>query len=729
VKNIEYIVTGMRCAGCSGSVNKKISELKGVQECGVNLLSGLCTVKADDSFDEKTGITVINQLGFKAELKKNSKFDFKNDYYYKTYELIIALFFAVASMLFSFGISYKWFSVSNLFLRGGVSLVLSLPVVIIGFRFYIPGFKFLFKGYPNMDSLVALGSSSAFIYSLILFVMSVVSGDSSYATHVIFEAATMIISLIYLGKYIEQWSKNNARDSISGLLDILPTDAIVLENVATDGSFTGTQVEKCVNLIEVGDLVVIKAGERIPVDGVVKQGSADIDCSSLTGESEPKTIREGEMVMGGYIVLSGKLIIEASKITGDASINTILRLVSESQNKKSAVTKIVDQVSYYFVPIILAISFFTFLVWFFITKDFSFSINRFIATMVVACPCSIGLAIPLANVILSSVSIKKGLVYRNTDIHNSMAKIDTAVFDKTGTLTTGEFSIEKIELTNNQTKDSVLAIIAGLESNSNHPIAKSIVKAAQAASITPCLVTDFTDYSSKGISGNSNNKKYYFGNNKLVADILHIEKDSSSLYLFDDKTVLATVVLADTQAPGVEKLLAFFRAKKIHIIMLTGDNKKTADRIAQNLGISDVRSELMPNQKYQIIKDLKANGKKVLFVGDGVNDAPSISESDIGVSPYGSTDIATDNSDLYLLTNNIFTLKNAYKLSSYTSRIIKLNLFWAFIYNIIGIFLATGLFKFAGIMLEPWMSALIMATSSICVVLTSLSIKLKFAKR
>jgi Cu+-exporting ATPase len=716
----------MRCAGCSGSVNKKISELAGVQECGVNLLSGLCSVKADDTFDEKNGLVVINQLGFKAEVKNDNNFAFGNDYYYKVSELVIALVFAAASMLFSLGSSYQWFTVSNPFLRGVLSLLLSLPVVVIGFRFYIPGYKFLFKGYPNMDSLVALGSSIAFVYSLILLAMAFITGNSTYTAHVIFEAATMIISLIYLGKYIEQSSQNNARDSISGLLDILPTNAMVLLNA--DDKFNGKEVEKCVNLIEVGDLVVVKAGERIPVDGVVKNGVADVDASSLTGESETKSISEGDKVLGGYTVLNGKLIIEASKITGDASINTILRLVSESQNKKSAVNKIVDQVSYYFVPIILGISFLTFLVWFFITKDFSFSINRFIATIVVACPCSIGLAIPLANVILSSVSIKKGLVYRNTDIHSSMSKIDTAVFDKTGTLTTGEFSIEKIELMSDQTKNSVLTIIAGLEAGSNHPIAKSIAKAAQEASIIPSTIKEFIDYTSKGVSGIINDKRYYFGNNKLVFDILKIEKDSSSLYLFDDKTVLTSVFLADTQAPGVEKLLAFFRAKNIHIIMLTGDNKKTAQRIGKKLGISDVRSELMPNQKYEIIQELKANGKKVIFVGDGVNDAPSISESDIGVSPYGSTDIATDNSDLYLLNNNLATLKSAYNLSTYTARIIQLNLFWAFAYNIIGIFLASGIFSFAGIMLEPWMSAMIMATSSVCVVLTSLSIRLKFSK-
>ncbi|OJF76634.1 MAG: copper-translocating P-type ATPase [Treponema sp. CETP13] len=741
MKNIEYIVTGMRCAGCSGAVQKKISTIDGVTNCNVNLLSGLCTIEANEEFDEKIGLNTINQLGFKAEIKNDNNYSFGNDYYYKGWELIVSIVFASISLLYNFGSMFNWFVTPNPILNTVISMILALPVVVIGLRFYIPGYKFLFKGYPNMDSLVSLGSSVAFIYSLILLFIAIFTGNSSYTQNSMFEAATMIIALIYLGKFIEQSSQNNARDSISGLLDILPTDAIVLEKSEAKAPYDGKEVEKCVNLIEVGDLVVVKAGERIPVDGVVKSGTAQIDSSSLTGESEPRDIQVNDTVLGGYTVLSGKIIVEASKLMGDASINTILRLVSESQNNKSAVTKIVDKVSYYFVPVILAISFITFIVWFFITKDFSFAINRFIATLVVACPCAIGLAIPLANVLSSSVSIKNGLVYKNTDIHNSMSKIDTAVFDKTGTLTTGDFSIKNIELLaeNLETKDgksqlitidSVLSIIAGLETNSNHPIAKSLVLAAKEKHLTAKPMTNFTDYSSKGISGTSdiNNTEYFFGNNKLVSEVLNVEKDSDSLYLFTNTQLLAAITLTDTEANGVKTLLDFLQKKNIHIVMLTGDNKDTAQRIGKRLGIQDIRSELMPSQKYKIIKELKAAGKKVIFVGDGVNDAPSISESDIGISPYGSTDVATDNSDVYLLNKNLSTVKRAYKISTYTAKIIKLNLVWALSYNIIGIFLASGIFSFAGILLQPWMSALIMAVSSICVVLTSLSVKFKFRK-
>ena len=732
MKKFTYIVEGMRCQACASVVSSKINSFAEIKDHSVNVFSGEVEIEVEGKFDEKAFFVAINSLGFEISKKGSELTKLKKDHHFKGIELVILIIFGVLLMYVSLTnmltkeVNPLVFKEIDMHLNPlGFSicaLVLCVPIIVIAFKFYIPGFKALFRLKPNMDSLISLASVAAFIYSFVYFIFIIVDPNNahSYVHHIIFESAGMVVVLVYLGKYIEQNTKNKSKNAINNLIDVIPKNV----NKLVEGSRFEVV---CVNELNVNDIVLVNKGERIPVDGVVVEGNAEIDNSAITGESKIIKICSDNEVLAGAIVLDGGVQIQAKKISSEATLNSILGLVAKSQFSKSKTSRLVDRVSLFFVPITLGISLVTFGVWFGITNDVSLSIKNFMNTLVIACPCAIGLATPLANVLSGLKGLKNGVVFKNMDIVNKFKDIDIAIFDKTGTLTTGEFEVV-LESIYDETKTEyeIYQIVSVLESNQNHPIAKSFMKKIKELNIQFLSHTKVRVLESLGLSADINGKSYYIGSKKLLKK-LNIEsyfiETGTTLYLVEDNKVIAKFTLKDQLAAGAKELIQYLNNRKIQTIMLTGDNKTSADYIAKSLGISLYKYDLLPNQKYEIVEQFKNKGKNIMFLGDGINDAPSLSLSDIAIAPYNSSDIANDSSDIYLLSKDLNSVIKMFNLGLYTYKIIKMNIVWAFVYNIIAVFFAAGVFSPLGVNLEPWMAALAMSASDVCVIVTSLTIK------
>ena len=734
MKKVAFIVEGMRCQSCASTVSRKIETFEGVKDFSVNLFSGEVELEITERFVEKDFIVAINSLGFEINKKTGSGLHIKKDHYFKGAELVV---------LIVFGILLMYVSLTNMLTKGSnpyifeildmhknplgfaiAALALSLPIFVIASRFYIPGIKAIFRLKPNMDSLISIASIAAFIYSFVYFVLMIVFPENAaeYAHSIIFESGSMVIVLVYLGKYIEQNTKNKSKSAINNLIDVIPKN---VHKLMEDGRFETV----CVNDIKVNDIVLVNKGERIPVDGIVVEGNAEIDNSAITGESKILRICRDFEVLAGAIVLDGYVQIKAVKISSEATLNSILGLVAKSQFSKSKTSRLIDKVSLFFVPITILVSIITFVVWYAIDLDLAKSIKMFMNTLVIACPCAIGLATPLANVLSSLKGLKKGIVYKNMDIISKFKDIDIAIFDKTGTLTTGEFEVV-LESVYDETKTQyeIYQIVGAIEANQMHPIAKSFMKTIKELKVDYYVPGEVKVLESLGLSSIINGKTYFIGSKKMLR-VLDIEayyiETGTTLYLVEENKVIAKFTLKDQIANGAKELISYLNSRNIQTIMLTGDNKMSADAIAKQLGIKMYKYDLLPNQKYEIVESLKNNGKHIMFLGDGINDAPSLSLSDIAIAPYNSSDIANNSSDIYLLSKDLFTVINLFKLSLYTYKIIKLNIIWAFLYNLIAVLFAAGVFVPVGIELQPWMAALAMSASDICVIVTSLTIKSK----
>ena len=722
----------MRCSACSAAVMHALKSNKDIKNPSLNAITGLAEFEAEENFSSDEIIAEINALGYKAQNKEDANSLLNKDNYFNLPELFVLIFFSVLEL---------YLSMMNMFMVHGAlpdflsimhnpagfavaALILAIPIMIIGLKFFIPGIRSLIRLRPNMESLVSIGAIVAFVYSLVFTIIIFFDEASAQedAMNIIYDSATMVILFVYIGKYIEQINNNKAKSAINNLISILPTDA----NVIRDNKVESV----CINDVHIDDIVIVKPGERSPVDGIVVNGESEIDTSSITGESKAISIHKDDEILAGSIVLNGTLEIQAIKTTSDATLNNILYLVSKSQFSKSKVAKLIDAISFWFVPTIIFISLIAFISWISITHDFKFSIIIFVSTLVVACPCSIGLAIPLANVNATTTAIKNGFVYRNVDIASKLNKINTFVFDKTGTLTNGKFMVKEFKvLDKNLDKNEVLSFTSALESSSNHPIANSLVKfAKENGNIDNAIKINSTLLPGKGLEGNYNGDIYYLGNTR---NIISSEKlDESLLYLTKNGQVIASFSIIDEIETGASELIKYLKEKKYRIIMLTGDGEETAKRVARQVGISEYKSKMYPSEKFEYITNLKKDGAHICYIGDGINDAPSLSLSDLSISPYMSSDIATDSSDVYLLKSDLSVIKDVLGLTKLTGNIINLNILWAFGYNIVAMIIATGMFySLDGLKLDPWMSALAMSISSISVVLTSLLIKLYKSKR
>lgn len=729
-----FIVEGMRCQACASTVSHKLESIEQIKNFSINIFSGEVEIEYEGKLDEKEIIIAVNSAGFDIYKKSQSSSKLKTDNYFRGAELTVLIIFGLLLMYVSMTNMLMEnppvFDLINMHINPlGFALcvlILALPIYVIAFRFYIPGVKNLFKLRPNMDSLISIASIASFLYSTVYFILMLVRPENAnhYAHNIIYESGCMVIVFVYLGKYIEQKVKNKSKNSINDLINIIPVNVKKLCNSSTFETV-------CVNEVKLDDIILATKGERIAVDGIVYEGSAEIDNSAITGESRTRTVVKGDSVLAGSMILSGNIQIQAKKITSESTLNSILGLVSKSQFSKSKTSKLIDKVSFYFVPVTLGISIIVFVVWISITKNLSKSVNMFMNTLVIACPCAIGLATPLANVISSLKGLKNGIVFKNMDIVSKFKDIDTVIFDKTGTLTTGEFDIV-LESIYDETKTpyQIFQIVGGLEEKQNHPIADSFMKKIKEMKVEYYKNVTSNSLESLGIAGNIDGTKYYIGSKKLLKK-LNIEsyyiETGTTLYLVEESTVIAKFTLKDKLQDGAKNLVDYLNSQNIQVLMLTGDNRMSADFVAKELGIKLYKSDLLPNEKHEIVENLKSKNKKIMYLGDGINDAPSLALSDISLAPYNSSDIANDSSDIYLLNKDLNTVIKMFNLAEYTYKIIIANIIWAFLYNIIAMTFAAGLFSMdpINIILEPWMSALAMSVSDICVIATSLTINIK----
>ena len=604
-------------------------------------------------------------------------------------------------------------------------LIITIPFIFYGFDIIKSGFKNLIHKSPNMDTLVAIGVLSSLLYSLYNMYI-IIKGNTSYVEHLYFESAAIVIFFIKLGRYIDGASKDKTKEAIQKLVQITPKDATIKVN--------GDEKKVTIDEINKGDIVISKPGERISVDGEIVIGKTHLDESFITGESKPVAKNIGDKVIAGSINYDGYIEYKAEKIGKESTISEIVKLVIEATNTKAPIAKIADTVSGYFVPTVIIIAFITFLVYLFLGLGFTSAINTFVTILVVACPCSLGLATPLAIVISEGVCATHGILVKKSETLENASKINTIVFDKTGTLTYGTLKIAEILNYSTLTNNEIVELAGSLESKSTHPISKAFKEYIEANNLKILDVEKFEDISGYGIVGTIDNNTILVGNSKLLnkykIENKYIEQEellatngNSIVYIAKNNEILGIIGVNDIIRGNAKNIIEELNKNNIEVMMLTGDNKKTAKSIADTLEIKNVIANVTPNEKSNIIKKLKDKGKIVMMCGDGINDSPALALSDIGVSVNSGTDIARDSSDVILTKNDLTSIMNLINISKKTIRNIKQNLFWAFFYNSLMIPIAMGVLSGIGININPMIASLAMVLSSFTVILNALRLK------
>lgn len=738
-----FDVSGMTCASCQANVQKAVEKL-GVDFVNVNLISETMTVSYDDGkISENDIIKAVEKIGYgakpknKKNLKENNK-TFDEEKIVKN-RLIISFIFLIPLMYVSMGhminLPLPHFLMGA---RGSVNFaflqfLLTLPIVFVNRIFYISGFKALFNKASNMDTLVGLGSFAALIYG-IFAIMRMAYGlgfekfeiVENYRHNLYFESSAMILTLITLGKYFEKKSKGQTKKSLESLMDLAPKKARILKDK--------NEVEILVEDLKKGDLILVRPGEAIPVDGIVKEGSSLVDESAITGESIPVNKNIGDEVISATLNKQGSFIFEATKVGEDTTLSKIIELVNQANETKAPIAKLADKISAIFVPTVMIISLITFVIWMILGYGFEFSLNFAISVLVISCPCALGLATPMAIMVATGKSAQFGLLFKNAESLENLHKVDTILLDKTGTITEGKPQVTDIisEIDENE----FIKIASSIENNSEHPLSHAISEYAKDKNIQAKNIEDFEAISGKGIRAKYENKVYYGGNISLMKEkninLKSYEKKAdkfsnegkTSMYFADEKNVIGIIAVQDK--PKNLSKIAIDEMKKMgyEVRMITGDNEKTAEAIKNALNIDEKYAEVLPQDKESEIKNLQKQGKKVLMVGDGINDAPALARSDVSMAIGNGTDVAIESADIILINNNILDIVSALKLSKSTIKIIKENLFWAFFYNIIGIPLAAGLLYPAfGLKLSPMFGAFAMSFSSIFVCLNSLRLR------
>lgn len=729
----KFYIEGMTCASCVAHVDKSVRKINGVEDVNVSLMSN--SMEVDYSCSEKDIIQAVSQAGYKAYTEKKER----NNQDKSFFKLLVSFVFLILLMYVSMGHMINlplpsfllghhnalYFSLTQLFL--------TIPIVIIYHHFFVNGFKRLIKLSPNMDSLIALGSLAALIYglySIIMISIGLANNDmdlvATYHDNLYFESAAMILTLVSLGKYLESKSKKKTTLAITQLMDLAPKTANILNN--------DKEVVVPLENVKQGDILVVKKGERVPVDGKIIFGSASLDQSNITGESIPVSKGIEDRVFSSTIISSGYIRIVAEKVGEDTSIANIIKLVKEASDSKAPISKLVDKVAGIFVPIVILISIITFIVHMLLKEGFEGSFNYAISVLVVACPCALGLATPVAIMVGTGKGAQCGLLIKNAEILEKAQHIKTIVLDKTGTLTEGKPRVNDVITFNNDFLD----IAYSLEYYSEHPLANAITTYCEEKNVRLLPVEDFKTIEGRGLKGVINNKTYYAGNLSLMRDLSLVDKDLEELYdklslecktplIFStDEMVLGMITVSDALKETSKKAIHDLKKLGIETVMLTGDNKNIASLVAKDVGIDKVYAEVFPEDKQNVIKSLIKDDKHlVCMVGDGVNDALALTSADLGISVGGGSDIAKESSDIVLLRNDLNDVKNVILLSRRVFNTIKLNLFWAFFYNCIGIVLATGiLYSSLSIKLNPMISSLMMSLSSVFVVLNALTINL-----
>ena len=755
MKKVLLKIGGMTCSACSSGLEKYLNKQDGIESAAVNLVMNNANIQYDEQkltleqiekFIEKAGFESLGIDNFQKEEKKQNN---------QKYKLIALGVLAVITLYISMGHMIGLPAVPYLNMHENpinyaiALLILSITACIFGWDILKNGYKNLVHKSPNMDTLVGLGVLSSIIYSLYGTFM-ILKGNTEYVNNLYYESAVIIIFFIKIGKYVENRNKDKTKEAISQLMMITPKHATVLRN--------GEQVQVTIDEINVGDIVVCKPGEKIAVDGEIVDGITHIDESFITGESMPVKKEKGKKVIAGSINYEGTIEYKAEKIGKNSTVSEIVKLVVEATSTKAPIAKIADKISGIFVPTIMIIAVLSGLVWFAINRDVSWAINVFISVLVVACPCSLGLATPLSIVIASGESSKKGILIKNSEALENAHKVKTVVFDKTGTLTKGKLSLSKIynytenysnsqdsnenaETNSNEkgkqlSDDDIIKIVSSIEAKSEHPIARGVVEEAKERKIGLEKVKEFQNLAGLGVTALYNGEKYIIGNKKLMEqnevevigqamkDEEELQKAGNSiLFVAKENKLIALLGVKDNVKENAKDVISKLKALGINVVMLTGDNEKTAKAIANSIGIDNVIAGVMPKDKAKTIEDLKKNNELVMMCGDGINDSVSLVKADIGVSVGSGTDVAMDSSNVVLMNDNLEKIVDLIEISHRTIRNIKQNLFWAFFYNLCMLPIAIGVLSPFGITINPMMASIAMTISSVTVTLNSLRLK------
>ena len=731
MKKIILSIDGMTCSACSNGLEKYLNKQNGIYNASVNLVMASATIDYDEKILDIPKLeTFVKKAGFKSlgefkEIKLETKT--KNE----KIKLIIFTILAIILMYISMGHMLNLPSIPYLDPHKHIYpymitlLLLTIAFLIYGFDIIKNGYKNLIHKTPNMDTLVGIGVITSFLYSLYNMYL-VFKGNHDAVMNLYFESSAIVIYFIKLGRFIDGASKDKTKEAISKLVTITPTKATIKKE--------NTYKEVTLDEIKKGDIVICKAGEKIAVDGEIIYGKAHFDESFITGESKPVNKTAGSKVLAGSLNYDGYTEYKAEKIGKDSTISEIVRLVIEASNTKAPISKMADKVSGIFVPVVILIAIITLILYLLITKDLSESLTTFVTILVIACPCSLGLATPLAIVVSSGQCAKEGILIKTSEILENVQKIDTVIFDKTGTLTYGKLKISKVINYSNLKDQKLLQLVGSLEVKSNHPISKAFESYMSENNVNPLEVSDFENIPGFGIKGKVEKEEIMLGNSKLLNKYniknTHITDENtlslngnSIIYVIKNNEIIALIGACDIIRENVKNVIKELQNRGITTVMLTGDNKKTASKIAEELGINIVYSNVVPSEKAEVIKKLKEENKYVMMCGDGINDSPALSLSDIGVSIHGATDIAMDSSDVILTQNNLNSILKLIDISKKTFKIIKQNLFWAFFYNLIMIPIAIGILKPIGIIVTPMIASLAMVFSSITVILNTLRLK------
>ena len=747
VKSKEVIIPigGMTCAACAKAVERAVKKLDGIENISVNMATEKASIGYNPSKIRLSDIKMaIEKAGYKAlEIENKSSVDedkLRKEKEIKTLwtKFIISAIFAIPLFYIAMGPMLKPpfptlpipeiidpmmypmnFALTQIFL--------TIPIVIAGYKFYTSGTKAILNKSPNMDSLIAMGTSAAVLYSF-YSAYRISNGEFEAVDNMYFETAGIIIALVLLGKSLEAVSKGRTSEAIKKLMGLVPKTAIIIKD--------DKEIEIPIEEVEVGDIILVKPGSKIPVDGEVIEGHTSVDESMLTGESIPVEKNKGDKVIGASINKNGSIKFRATKVGSDTALSQIIKLVEDAQGSKAPIAQMADIVSGYFVPIVFAIATLSGLAWYFSGESIVFSLTIFIAVLVIACPCALGLATPTAIMVGTGKGAEYGVLIKGGEALESAHKINTIVFDKTGTITEGKPEVTDIVVTDVVDKNTLLKIAASAEKGSEHPLGEAIVKAGEKENLPILKVEKFKAIPGHGIEVEIENSVILLGNRKLMVDrsieLENLQDESDRLadegktpmYIAIDNKLAGIIAVADVVKESSAKAIQKLHEMGIEVAMITGDNKKTANAIAKQVGIDRVLAEVLPQDKANEVKSLQLEGKKVAMVGDGINDAPALAQADIGIAIGSGTDVAMESADIVLMRSDLMDVPTAIKLSKSTIRNIKQNLFWAFGYNVVGIPIAAGVLHiFGGPQLNPIFAAAAMALSSVSVLANALRLR------